>query len=405
MSYATRQELLGKIETKRQSKVIVYFTSDRRGLQSAITADAIPVLHKHLRSVCPASADPPKLDLFLYSRGGDANVPWTMVSMFREYSRSGTFGILVPFRAHSAATVVCLGADEVVMTRKAELGPIDATIEGGPYNPREEKTGRVLPVSVEDVTGYFHLLEMLGCDGRANRMQALKSLSERTHPLVIGSVKRLLDQTRQVAIKLLRTRHRPFTAFRNNHIVQQLSSEISSHSHAIHFTEAARDLKLRHVMRAEDEGIEEDLWSLYEDYAQFFRLESPFDPETSLLSTGGQERTWRELPLACVESGSRFDLLVKDVRCRPIKSVPPQVTLNVSNIVVPPPAAVSGLTAEQMNANLRTHLQQILPPVLNEAVAAAIRDLLRALPHGGFERIDYNQKWVDGSAKESWHED
>lgn len=49
--------------------------------------------------------------------------------MFREYSKQGSFSVLTPYRAHSAATVISLGADEIIMTEKSELGPIDITLD------------------------------------------------------------------------------------------------------------------------------------------------------------------------------------------------------------------------------------------------------------------------------------
>lgn len=72
--------------------------------------------------------------------------------MFREYSQKGSFSVLIPYRAHSAATVIALGADEIVMTKKAELGPIDITIGSGPYNPTEKDT---------HIRGYLSQLRML----------------------------------------------------------------------------------------------------------------------------------------------------------------------------------------------------------------------------------------------------
>ena len=38
--------------------------------------------------------------------------------------------IIVPARARSAGTLMCLGADAVVMTKQATLGPIDPSLTG-----------------------------------------------------------------------------------------------------------------------------------------------------------------------------------------------------------------------------------------------------------------------------------
>ncbi len=38
--------------------------------------------------------------------------------------------VIVPARARSAGTLMCLGADKVVMTKQATLGPIDPSLTG-----------------------------------------------------------------------------------------------------------------------------------------------------------------------------------------------------------------------------------------------------------------------------------
>ena len=47
-----------------------------------------------------------KIDLFLYSRGGEINVPWSLVSMARQFLGDRPLGVLIPFRAHSGATLL-----------------------------------------------------------------------------------------------------------------------------------------------------------------------------------------------------------------------------------------------------------------------------------------------------------
>jgi len=181
---AKRIELIRKIEETRKSRVICYITSDRVGAGAGISGDIIPIIHEHILSI--KEKDRQKLDLFIYSRGGDASVPWPLVSMFREYAEAGSFSVLIPFRAHSAVTVIALGADEIVMTKKGELGPIDITMNT-PHNPTHPKTGENLPVSVEDVASYFKFLGKIGI-GRANEiLKGLELLSNKVPPLVLGA--------------------------------------------------------------------------------------------------------------------------------------------------------------------------------------------------------------------------
>ena len=81
-----------------------------------------------------------KIDLYIYSRGGDVSVPWTVASMVREFCDE--FNILIPYKAHSAATLRSLGADNIIMGRKAELAPIDPTLVRG-------TAAEALPTSID----------------------------------------------------------------------------------------------------------------------------------------------------------------------------------------------------------------------------------------------------------------
>jgi ClpP class serine protease len=54
-------------------------------------------------------------------------VPWRLISLFREYAAK--VAVLLPYRAYSAATLLALGADEIVMHPFAEMGPIDPTVK------------------------------------------------------------------------------------------------------------------------------------------------------------------------------------------------------------------------------------------------------------------------------------
>ncbi len=66
------------------------------------------------------------LNLILHSPGGDGAVVETVVSLCRTHCKK--FRVIVPTEAKSAATMIALGADEIVMGPPSELGPIDAQI-------------------------------------------------------------------------------------------------------------------------------------------------------------------------------------------------------------------------------------------------------------------------------------
>jgi hypothetical protein len=395
MAEKDRKELISKIESKRGTKLISYITSDREGLGVGIAGDVVSIIHNHILSL-GSSGDDLKLDLFLYSRGGHSDVPWALVSMFREYASKGSFSVLIPYRAHSAATVISLGADEIIMTKKAELGPIDITINSGPYNPTEKDSHRRLPISVEDVTGYFSLLKTVGCSKSNDKTKGFELLTNKVHPLALGSVSRLLEQTKLVGLRLLSTRAHPFRGSENRAIIKALSSEVYSHSHSINRTEAIKYLKLKQVKKAEDCNIDQELWALYEQYKELFQLENPYKPEEYLIEKGLEAQTWPGLNLACVESLNRIDICKMDQRVVRLRKVPPQLNINLGNVALPTiniPALPATINKQQIEAIIQKTAATIIQQTLNSAADSAVKQLLKSLPQAGFERISFNAGW------------
>lgn len=387
MSRDTRKRLIQQIEKKRKSKVITYVTSDRPNLSANIQEDAVPVLHEHILAIPEGKRK--KLDLLIYSRGGDSNIPWSIISMFREYCREGSLGVLLPYKAHSAATIIALGADEIVMTRKAELGPIDITLTGGPYNPTEGNTPQRLPISVEDVTGFFSLLDKVGCERPEEKMRAFEQLCGKVHPLALGTVSRLLQQTELVALRMLGTRAEPFTEDRNRLIVRRLSSEIFSHRHTISRMEAVDYLGLSQVKKAEDEGIDAELWKLYEEYRDHLQLTQPFAPEQFLLKNRMEEHEWKDLEMACIESSSRVDYQRANVKVGVLRQPPPTINVNIGNIGFPPvniPALPAGLNPAQLQQLVEQIVTNTVGASLNALVQQLLQQLIWSLPIAGFQK-------------------
>lgn len=392
---AKRISIIKAIEKKRGSKVITYITSDRQNLNAQIAEDIIPIVHEHI--IASKLNGKSKVDLFIYSRGGDADVPWAVVSMFREYSPEGSFNVLIPYKAHSAATLISLGADEIVMSKKGELGPIDATITNI-HNPIDPPTQQRIPISVEDVNGYLNLLQKIDCDKPEDKMLAFRDLSNKIGPLALGSVNRLLEQTKLVATRLLESRKKDkYNEKEIKDIVKKISSEIYSHRHAINRTEGKNYLKLKNIRLAEEESIEKEMWELYNEYNELFQFNKPFNPEAYLLENDLDEFTWRNLYIAGIESTTRFDACIRSLKVKQLFGVPPQVTLNLNNFQLPTfniPASVQGIDQNIMIQLIQQYFQTLVTPLLSQAAIVASKELLKSLPFQGFQRIELSGGWV-----------
>src|SRR5580693_5496164 len=124
MAREDRINLIKKIEGLRESRVICYLTSLRENVPAVIAQDQVRIFFDHLLLLPKRPVE--KLDVFLVSNGGDGVVPWRLVSLFREFATS--LNVLIPFRAYSAASLIALGADQIVMHPFGEIGPIDPTV-------------------------------------------------------------------------------------------------------------------------------------------------------------------------------------------------------------------------------------------------------------------------------------
>src|SRR5689334_20916359 len=142
MPQTDRLALMNRIGELRGSSVICYLTSLRPNVAGVIAGDQVRVFFDHLMRL--PSRPVKKLDIFLVSNGGDSVVPWRMVALFREFAEH--VAVLIPYRAYSAATLLSLGADEIVMHPFAELGPIDPTVSNE-FNPANQH-GQRLGISV-----------------------------------------------------------------------------------------------------------------------------------------------------------------------------------------------------------------------------------------------------------------
>ena len=145
--YKNRIQLYRSLEEQFNTKAIIYVTSDRPNMSAQIAPDAIDFFIQHLDKIGPTE----KISLFLYTRGGDTAAAWNIINLLKMYCEK--LQVIIPHKAHSAGTIISLGATEIVMTKQATLGPIDPSINT-PLNPTIAP-GVTFPISVEAVKGYL----------------------------------------------------------------------------------------------------------------------------------------------------------------------------------------------------------------------------------------------------------
>ncbi|MBP8994834.1 MAG: hypothetical protein KBG30_13640 [Bacteroidales bacterium] len=304
-----KKSFIQQIEELRSSRVITYLTSDREGpVNARIAGDIIPIISKQLRNIGKV----PNIDLFLYSTGGDTMVPWRLVSMIREYCDK--FSVLVPYKAHSAATMIALGADEVVMTDLSELSPIDPST-ANIFNPDDPKNPQnKIAISVEDVMAYFDLAKnKFGIKSDTELATIFNKFVEsnpQIHPLALGNINRTHNLIRILAKRLLKSHKISMREDEIEKIVDYFTEKLYSHQYYIGRKEAKEDLGLQTVVNA-NEKLSKVMTDLYEEYVKEMELDILWNPESELGVNVAQNK--KDYKIAFIESrqlSSCFELSI-----------------------------------------------------------------------------------------------
>lgn len=276
MGVQQRKDLIRQIEAKRGSRLICCLTSDRDGIQGAIAKDFLYRFFLHFRTM----KDLDKLDVLLFTLGGDTLASYALGRFVRQYAKS--IGVLVPHFCLSAGTLFALGADEIVMTRLGTLSAIDPSISG-PSNPIAEipqPGGAVqrlpIPVGVESVAGFKDVIDnewKLDSQGQA---MALGLLAQRVNPVLLGDLHRSKEQIIKLASGLMKLHVHPKDTEEIASIVTRLATELGSHDYLLVASEARKEVGLP-VLEHETE-LEGLITTLYEDFAEEMDLGIPFNP-------------------------------------------------------------------------------------------------------------------------------
>ena len=314
MAKQQRQKLMKEIERIRGGRTLICLLNfDRVSIPyphicgTFFQEDIKEALFRVLKESVPQESG---IDLFFYTSGGNIDAVWPTVSLLREFDRN--FEILVPFRCHSAGTLLCLGARKILMTPLAELGPIDPSVTNA-YNPRLGPQKRLTPISVEDVRAYKDFLvdQIISCRENAESAEMnlvqqeikpdthntlvqlypefLGKFVEQVHPLALGNVYRIQNQIKNLAKKLL-----AFNPSDKNpdpdKVVEDLVTGFYSHNHGINREEAKTIIGSGKIEYASDE-LAAAMDRLLREYENNFELRKPFSLD-HFLENGRDSLFW-----------------------------------------------------------------------------------------------------------------
>jgi hypothetical protein len=241
---AERDQVFEAFVAARGRPAVAFFI-DRNN--RPISTHSVLTLHDQLRD-----REFEELDLIIHSGGGSVHAAYQVMTMLRLHAKK--VYACVPFWAKSAATLLCIGADKIVLGEHAELGPLDVQIW------EEKQPGKGDYHSALDPFKALEQMQSFSVDALSSAMRfivnnyemsyddslrhAVAFVGVTTGPLVarldpekIGQYSRELSVATEYGTRLLR-RSTKWPANKINEVVDQLVYGYPSHEFVIDYLEA-----------------------------------------------------------------------------------------------------------------------------------------------------------------------
>lgn len=190
-AHATRRHLYPELEKELGIPVVSFFTSFVYPV--AIEDNDADMLEGVLQK-CDLSRG---FALLLSSPGGSGLAAERIINVCRSYSGTGKYSVIVPGKAKSAATMICLGASKIIMGRTSELGTIDPQIV-------VKENGQVKWFSVYNIIKSYEDLFEKAVKEKGNLQPYLQQLAN-YDAREIEEFKSALLLSEDIAIKTLKT--------------------------------------------------------------------------------------------------------------------------------------------------------------------------------------------------------
>ena len=297
MSYATRKELLKKISERRNRQIITYVTSIRPNMSCNMAGDAIIPVIEQIELI---SEEIKEVDFLIISNGGDPITALRIMSLLRE--RFDKISVLLPYVAYSAATILALGADEIVMHPYSNLGPVDPQLTVSHNN--EKGVRENMQFSSEDLRNYVEFIKNdVGITDQQHLVSAVQPLLKDVGTLPIGTAKRSQQLSLTLSEKML-SWHFDDSA-KAKSIARALNSSYYHHGYAVGRKEA-QDIGLPIVVPEKD--LETLLWDIWKDYSDEMKCNKPFDPIREIMDDPTASTTINQVPIVNLPANTPPDL-------------------------------------------------------------------------------------------------
>mgnify|MGYP000861562414 CR=1 FL=1 len=264
MNYTARKPLYEEISRLRERPLLAYVTSYRQNGGGNIASDIIPEIIKQINRI-PATEE--NIDLLIMSYGGDPTVSYRIVNILRE--RFKKFGVLLPFAAYSAATLISLGADEIYMHPFSNLGPVDPQLAYKKNNGNE-----TINFGSEDLRNFIDFVRKdVGVTDQKEMQKSFNLVCKEVGAIPIGIAKRSSQLALSMGEKLLSLHMSDGNKAKT--IAETLNKSFYHHGYPLGRTEAKK-IGLPIVNPKGD--LESLLWQVFESFESEMKFNEPFDP-------------------------------------------------------------------------------------------------------------------------------
>lgn len=266
MGYISRKELYKELEKIRKRPLIAYVTSIRPGCSAQMSQDVLPLFIKQINSIKNNNS----IDLLILSNGGDPIVSWRIISLLREKFKK--VSVLIPYTAYSAATLLALGADEIIMHPFGNLGPLD------PQLSFVDEKGKMKTISYEDITKYIEFVKDTGITDQELLQKSFEKLTSEIPPTLIGFAKRSSQLGLTMGQKLLSTHMNDEN--KSKVISETLNTKFYHHGYPLARKEA-KEIGL--PISNSNSNLENLMWKIYEDFMEEMDFNTPYNPQSIIM--------------------------------------------------------------------------------------------------------------------------
>jgi len=247
--HSTRVELIKALEKNLGRRVLAFFTTFT--FPAGIHQGDANMLESVLRKMDLKKG----LTLIISSPGGSGLEAERIVNVCRTYSNDD-FEVLVPGQAKSAATIICFGANQILMSKTSELGPIDPQV-----TLEENETLKVF--SIHNIIESYKSLFQRAVETKG-KLEPFIAQLEHYDEREIAEYARQVELSNDIAVKLLKLSmmkklDRKTIQKKVDIFLQPFSTKV--HGRPIFIDEAKKSgLKLVEI------GVRSELWQFANEY-------------------------------------------------------------------------------------------------------------------------------------------